>query len=159
MGVSVAVIFLIPAWGAAVFTTFAGTLMQITGIYNNCLCAANGYWAFTSNPPVQLASDTEAARLASGNWQKAGYTALIFLVVVTYFRWWCQRYLREKFGERVDHLVAEAPTASHSDEEEVDNLQWQRTTETVKSSEMSTLRNMSNSSGERRFADWPDNNK
>ena len=133
--------------------------MQITGIYNNCICAANGYWAFTSNPPVQLASDTEAARLASQNWQKAGFTALIFLVVVTYLGWWCQRFLREKFRERVDHLVAEDPPATHSRAEGLVNLQLQQTADTVKSSEMSTLRNMSSSSGEHRFAGWPDNHK
>ena len=113
VGVSVSVIFLVPAWAAAVFTTFAGTLMQITGIYQNCICAASGYWSFGSEPPVQLASDTEAARHASLNWQKAGYTALIFLAVVTYFGWWCQRYLREKFGDRVKHLVAKDSTGVH----------------------------------------------
>ena len=133
--------------------------MQITGIYNNCLCAANGYWAFTSNPPVQLASDTEAARLASQNWQPAGYTALVFLVVVNYFGWWCQRFLREKFSERVDHLVAKDPTATHAHAEEPVDLRLQQTLETVRSSEMSTLGDMSSISGERRFADWPDNHK
>ena len=81
--------------------------MQITGIYMNCVCAASGYWSFNPNIVVQLASDTEGARRASFKWQTAGYTALIFLAVVTYLGWWCQRYLREKFGERVKHLVAE----------------------------------------------------
>ena len=127
----------------AVFTTFAGTLMQITGIFQNCICAAmaNGYWTFSSDPSVLLASDTEAARHASLNWQKAGYTALISLVVVTYFGWWCQRYLREKFGERVEHLVARDLTTTNT-------LQWQRTTETGKTFGTETLRNPSTFSGE-----------
>ena len=122
--------------------------MQITGIYNNCICATNRYWSFDSDPPVQLASDTAAARLASRNWQKAGYTALIFLVVVTYFGWWSQRYLREKFCERVEHLVAEDHIATDAHSTEMTDLQWQRTAETVKSSDLGTLCNLSGSLGE-----------
>lgn len=114
VGVSVAVIFLMPAWAAAVFTTFAGTLMQITGVYQNCVCAASGYWSFSPNSTVQLAADTEDDRHASMNWQTAGYTALSFLAVVTYFGWWCQSYLREKFRERVEHLVVKDPAAPRS---------------------------------------------
>ena len=140
VGVTVAIIFLTPAWLAAIFTTFAGTLMQITGIYQNCVCAASGYWAFSPNSTVQLAADTEADRHASENWQTAGYTALIFLVVVTYFAWWCQRHLREKFSERVEHLIAEDLTPS-----------CPRTPGTVKSSEISTLCNTSVSSSKCRI--------
>ena len=151
VGVSVAVIFLLPAWSAAVFTTFAGTLMQITGIFQNCVCAASGYWSFSSNSTVQLAADTEEDRHASLNWQTAGYTALIFLAVVTYLGWWCQRYLRTKFCERVEHLVPKASTATHTHMEELVESKWQRTAETVKSSENSTLR------GE--YADWSNDRK
>ena len=159
VGVTIAVIFLVPAWLAAVFTTFAGTLMQITGIFQNCVCAASGFWSFSSNSTVQLAADTEDDRHASLNWQTAGYTALIFLAVVTYLGWWCQRYLRAKFGERVEHLVAKGSTAIHTHTEESVELQRQRTPETFKSSEISTLRNLSSSPGESRFAGWPNDRK
>ena len=145
VGVSVAVLFLLPAWVAAIFTTFAGTLMQITGIYNNCLCASSGYWSWGSTSTVQLAADTEADTQASLNWQKAGYTALNFLAVVTYLGWWCQRYLREKFVERVKHLVADDPT--------VNNTHTKQQVDLRKSSEISTLRDMSSSSGESCFSD------
>ena len=133
--------------------------MQITGIYQNCVCAAGGYWAFTSNSTVQLAADTEADRLASENWQIAGYTALIFLAAVTYFGWWCQRYLREKFSERVEHLVAQNCTPIHNRITELVELQRQRTAGSVAKSEISTLHNSSGaqhpsgSSGERHFAE------
>ena len=141
------------------FTTFAGTLMQITGIYQNCVCAAGGYWAFTSNSTVQLAADTEADRLASENWQTAGYTALIFLAAVTYFGWWCQRYLREKFSERVEHLVVENCTPIHDRTTELVELRRQRTAENATKSEISALHSPSGthhpsgSSGECHFAD------
>ena len=53
----------------------------------------------------------------SQDWKYAGYTALIFLACVTYLGWWCQRYLREKFIERVKHLVdvehSKSDTAKH----------------------------------------------
>ena len=104
-GVVIATIFLLPAWIVAVFTTFAGTLMQITGIYQNCICSSTGYWSFPSGSTVALASDTEYDRHSSGHWTRAGYAALIFLACVTYLGWWSQRYLREKFIERVKHLV------------------------------------------------------
>ena len=124
--------------------------MQITGIYQNCICAAGGYWAFTPNSTVQLAADTEADREASETWQTAGYTALIFMAAVTYFGWWCQRYLREKFSERVESLVAEDCAPNHTHTIELDKPQCQATVETVENSEISILRNPSRSSGEYR---------
>lgn len=140
--------FLIPALVAAVFTTFAGTLMQITGIFNNCLCASSEYWSWGSTSTVNLAADTEADRHASLHWQKAGYTALIFLAVVTYLGWWCQCYLREKFMERVKHLVARDPTSSQVHKKDRVDLGRQRITGTEKSSEISTLCDPRSSSGE-----------
>ena len=132
--------------------------MQVTGIYDNCLCASSGYWSFGPTSTVQLAADTEAARQASLYWQKAGYTALVFLAVVTYIAWWCQRYLREKFTERVKYLVAEDSTDNHAHTKELD-LGRQQNAETVKSPEISTVRKLSGSSGECRFPGWPSNRK
>ena len=97
----VAISVLFPTWFAALFTTFVGTLMQITGIYQNCLCAAT----FPLRPTVSLASDTEADRRSSRYWSIAGYTAVCFLFVIAYVSWWCQRFLRDVFLKRVDHLV------------------------------------------------------
>lgn len=105
-GYIVAVLLLLPAWICAMFTTFAGTLMEISGIYQNCYCAATGYWTF-HNATVSLATDTESDRQSSWHWKRAGYTAVIFLACVTYLGWWGQRYLHETFIERVKHLVPE----------------------------------------------------
>lgn len=132
--------------------------MQITGIFQNCVCASNGYWSFGSTATVNLAADTEADRDASLHWQKAGYTALIFLAVVTYLGWWCQRYLREKFVERVKHLVPKEPTDDSTHSKVID-LGRRQTVETIKSSEISTLCDLSGSSGECCLPDWPRNCK
>lgn len=79
--------------------------MQITGIYQNCLCSSTGLHFSDYSLTVSLATDTRHDRQSSWQWKRAGYTALIFLACVTYLGWWCQRYLREKFIERVKHLV------------------------------------------------------
>lgn len=105
VGVFVAFFMLLPAWLAATFTTFAGTLMQITGIYQNCKCNSTGYWKFPPGSTVRLAIDTAYDRHNGRHWKQAGYTALAFLTCVTYMGWWCQRYLREKFIGRVKNLV------------------------------------------------------
>ena len=104
VGLLVAIMALLPAWISALFSTFAGTLMQISGIYQNCYCASNGYWTFGPTSTVSLATDTEDDRQSSWHWKRAGYTALGFLACVTYLGWWSQRYLREKFIERVKNL-------------------------------------------------------
>ena len=104
LGMLVSILVLVPAWIFAMFTTFAGTLMQITGIFENCWCASN-----FDRTTVSLASDTEDDRQSSWQWNRAGYIALVFLACVTYLGWWCQRYLREKFIERVKNLIPETP--------------------------------------------------
>ena len=106
VGIAVAILLLLPAWISAVFTTIAGTLMELSGIYENCLCESTGYWTFGSNSTVSLATDTAQDRDSSWHWKVAGYIALSFLSFVTYLAWWCQRYLREKFVDCVKHLVA-----------------------------------------------------
>ena len=113
VGISVTILLLLPAWLSAVFTTIAGTLMQISGIYNNCLCKSTGYWTFGSTSTVSLATDTVEDRNSSGHWKIAGYIALFFLSFVTYLAWWCQRYLREKFVDRVKHVVAHPVQNAH----------------------------------------------
>ena len=100
IGIFVALFFLIPALIGSAFTTFAGTLMQITGIYQNCLCAAT----FPPHSTVTLSSDTKEDRDAAWVWVPAGYSALAILLFVTYFGWWCQRFLRDEFMERVRAL-------------------------------------------------------
>lgn len=108
LGKFVGWVILLPVWAIALFTTFAGTLMQITGIYRNCWCAST--WHGT----VYLASDTQVNRDSASFWKPAGYTAVIFLFSLTYVSWWLQRRLRNEFLKIVDGLVPnrvqQAPT-------------------------------------------------
>ena len=121
VGSLVSILLLLPAWISALFTTFAGTLMQISGICKNCYCASTGYWTFGPTSTVSLATDTEDARQSSWHWKRAGYTALGFLACVTYLGWWSQRYLREKFVECVKHLIPEEQLDPRPIEHEVEH--------------------------------------
>ncbi|MCJ1369577.1 hypothetical protein MMC20_000789 [Loxospora ochrophaea] len=105
LGYFVALLLLFPAWLAALFATFAGTLMQITGIFENCLCGMSiGHWIHSGTGIVSLAQDTEADRLSSSDWIEAGTLAMVFLAAITYLGWWAQKYLRETFTFRVEKL-------------------------------------------------------
>ncbi|MCJ1433386.1 hypothetical protein MMC27_002746 [Xylographa pallens] len=107
LGLLVTAIFLVPAWITATFTTVAGTLMAIIGIFNNCICGITiGYWFSPSKALVGLATDTESDRSSSWHWNRAGYTAVVFLACITYLGWWGQKFLREKFIQRVKDLVS-----------------------------------------------------
>lgn len=59
-------------WALSLFSAVGGTLMQIVGVYNNCICyaGAKNWWnLWEINPPVNLASDTLLARQASNYWR------------------------------------------------------------------------------------------
>ncbi|MCJ1388883.1 hypothetical protein MMC18_001734 [Xylographa bjoerkii] len=89
----------------ATFSTVAGTLMQIVGIYNNCICGmTTSHWLFPGNTVVGLATDTQSDRDSSWHWNWAGYTAVVFLACITYLSWWARKFLREKFIQRVKDL-------------------------------------------------------
>ena len=94
----------------AVFTTFVGTLMQITGICQNCSCTATYSWAYRSDSTVSLATDTQSDRASSDTWNHAGYSALAVLGFVTLSGLWCQRYIRDISIEQVQYLLE-----THSD--------------------------------------------
>jgi hypothetical protein len=62
---------------------------------------------------MNLATDTEEARYNSRFWMGSGYAALAFMIVVTYFGWWYQRYLRKRFDALVDGLVERQDSHYH----------------------------------------------
>ena len=115
IGYITAFLLLLPAWLGALLATLAGTLMQLTGIFENCLCALSvRHWVHPENAIVTLSSDTEADRLASSPWVRAGAAALASLTVITYLGWWCQRYLRETFRNRVEKFANAPPRSRHA---------------------------------------------
>jgi hypothetical protein len=104
------------AFIASLLTSFLGTLFEIIGVYRDCRCKIPvGTW-MTRNVGAEwmnLATDTEEARYNSRFWMGSGYAALAFMIVVTYFGWWYQRYLRKRFDALVDGLVEKQDSHYH----------------------------------------------
>lgn len=105
VGICIAIFVLIPTFLLAVFTTFAGTLMQITGIYQNCYCGATYTWQYRLTSTVIIATDTEGQRASSSTWNNAGYSAFAALGAVSLSGWWFQSYIRDIFRDRVESLL------------------------------------------------------
>lgn len=69
----------------SIFTTIAGTLMQLIGIYRNCLCGIlASEWPNSINATIPLASDTATSRHSRKYWGGTGYGAIRFIAAVCY---------------------------------------------------------------------------
>lgn len=93
----------------AVIMTFVGTLMQITGIFQNCWCADDHQFSSKKSAYVSLSTDTENDRESALPWNEAGGTAVTFFGIVAYGGWWRQRFIRDTFIERGERLEGELP--------------------------------------------------
>jgi hypothetical protein len=94
----------IAAFGGAVFATLGGTLMEIIGAYQSCICGITTTAWFTAdeeNAVLFLASDTAGFRASARLWGWCGYAAAGFISGMCYIGYWYQRYLREKFADGV----------------------------------------------------------
>lgn len=98
LGIFIGILTLL-AIGAAIFTTFAGTLMEIIGVYHSCLCgvSATAWGRNIDSAILFLASDTAGLRASANLWSRCGYAAVVFMSIMCYIGYWYQRYLREKF--------------------------------------------------------------
>lgn len=96
--------------GTSIFAAIGGTIMQLLGVYNNCLCALPMKdWSIRySNDPrvfVPLWGQKPAdVRAAQKWWMAMGSTATGFLCVATYFGWWYQRRLRGIFRDVAERI-------------------------------------------------------
>ncbi|KAH8747117.1 hypothetical protein F5882DRAFT_491650 [Hyaloscypha sp. PMI_1271] len=96
--------------GTSIFAAIGGTIMQLLGVYSNCLCALPvKYWSvrYTDevNAYVNLGSNSAADISAAQKWWMAmGSTATAFLCVATYFGWWYQRRLRGVFRDVAEKI-------------------------------------------------------
>ncbi|KAL2075273.1 hypothetical protein VTL71DRAFT_216 [Oculimacula yallundae] len=96
-----------PFWFFSLLAAIGGTVMQISGVYRNCICyAGSEHWVniATKNPMVQLAKDTEAARHASRYWALCGSFATLFMALNCYIGWWYQVFIRRRFTDAVKNM-------------------------------------------------------
>jgi hypothetical protein len=105
----------IPAFLGAIFTGFAGTLMQLVGVYRNCHCQVPASAWFSSHGEdewIDWATDTQLARDQSKYWMRTGIASIVFMLVVTWTGWWYQRYLRHLLEDKIERLAPLRPTQS-----------------------------------------------
>jgi len=96
-----------PFWFGSLISAIGGTIMQITGVFRNCICysdARTWYNINNINPAVDLASDTLDARNSSHFWIKMGTTATVFMALNCYIGWWYQRLIRHRFTDAVKKM-------------------------------------------------------
>ncbi len=99
-------------FAAAIFSAIGGTLMQMIGLYRNCLCSIPiPTWVHGKRDATLLLStnnkiDIEQAEL---HWQNMGIAAAVFLGVTCYVGWWYQRRLRYRFKEMVERVDKNLP--------------------------------------------------
>jgi hypothetical protein len=95
----------------SIFISIGGTLMQIMGVYRNCLCAIPlRYWQQLNGPNAWLTMGTnqaESIQNANTYWKGLGISSLVMLCVASYVGWWYQRRLRYSFRHIVEQLEGE----------------------------------------------------
>ncbi len=89
----------------AVFIAVGGTMMQIIGVYRNCLCQLSMRdWVRKKTWMILSSNNAIRIRYARDTWLPIGISATAFLAVVAYIGWWYQRHLRFQFRELVDRI-------------------------------------------------------
>ncbi len=93
----------------AISAAFAGTVLQLLGVYGNCVCSIPAStWlaprAARDAVLINLATDTLLHRQMSVYWSAAGYAAIGFTCATTYAGWWYQRSLRHRLEGEIQRL-------------------------------------------------------
>ncbi|KAI0425436.1 hypothetical protein F5Y09DRAFT_352274 [Xylaria sp. FL1042] len=92
----------------AVFAAVGGTMLQLLGVYRNCLCQVPAvYWPYLNGPEAYFQISTnsqEAIEAADAWWTVTGSTSVGLISIVTALAWWHQRRLRKIFKEEADKL-------------------------------------------------------
>ncbi|PMD20643.1 hypothetical protein NA56DRAFT_171197 [Hyaloscypha hepaticicola] len=94
----------------SIFAAIGGTIMQLLGVYSNCLCALPAkYWNTRymddAHSYVNLGSNSAADISAAQHWWMAmGSVATGFLCAATYFGWWYQLRLRVIFRDLAEEI-------------------------------------------------------
>jgi hypothetical protein len=87
-------------------------MMQIMGVYRNCLCEinVNTWLRGPTTAPLQISTNSaEDIQQASSYWIPRGGATSGFLEFVAYVAWWYQRRLRFRFTELVGRIDERLP--------------------------------------------------
>jgi hypothetical protein len=90
----------------SLFAGIGGTIMQLVGIYRNCLCSVDAPGWTTGIGSLQLATDILQSRMKAKTWWiNTGTTAILGLILVTYIGWSFQKQKRDKFRKLIKGLA------------------------------------------------------
>ena len=101
------------ACGISLFTSIGGTLMQIIGVFRNCLCAIPVTSWGRSRDATEFVISTNSAESihnASTIWKGTGAAAIAFLCLMSLVGWWSQKRLRYQFKMLISHVDDTAAT-------------------------------------------------
>ena len=103
------------ACGTSFFTSIGGTLIQVIGVFRNCLCSISmaswGRSRFATEFVISTNS-AEAIYNASTVWKGTAAAAITFLCLVALVGWWSQKRLRYQFKLMISHVNDTAETPS-----------------------------------------------
>ena len=87
----------------ATFTAIGGTMMQIIGVYRNCLCDIPiTTWHNRANELLVISTNSaDDIHRAVTVWTGTGVTAVVFLGFVSFVGWWYQKRLRFQFRKLI----------------------------------------------------------
>jgi hypothetical protein len=98
---------------SAIFSAIGGTMMQIIGVYRNCLCKISAQHWLDKDMTLFLSSNNKIDIVEALHWWRTtGAVATGFLGVICYIGWWYQRRLRFRFRILVhllDHNLPASP--------------------------------------------------
>ncbi|KAH6873451.1 hypothetical protein B0T10DRAFT_588843 [Thelonectria olida] len=94
--------------GFGFFTSIIGTVLILTGLFQNCLCGTPAiYWLDRTNPQAQTfwnSSTREQILYARKYWFPTGVAGAVFLVTTALVGWWYQRSLLARFHKLVSEI-------------------------------------------------------
>jgi hypothetical protein len=96
-------IFMTIGLTGSLFTTIAGTFLQILGVYRNCLCRIPiSAWSSGNYDIVISTNSADDIKYAEHFWLPTGVTSIVVLILVCYIGWWYQRHWRRRFTVVID---------------------------------------------------------
>jgi hypothetical protein len=102
-------VFMSLGLAGSLFTTVAGTFLQILGVYRNCLCSIPiSAWSSGNYNIVISTNSADDIKYAEHFWLPTGITSIVALILVCYMGWCYQRHWRRRFAVLIDkHMSRE----------------------------------------------------